>query len=134
MVIDTESGRVVADIPGQNNAHGVALAPGVGRGFISDGGGEGAVLVFDLKSDAILGSLAALPDADGIIFDPSSGYVLVVSGRGKALMTFRPDIDLTKERSIRRSRSAANRSSWPPMQPARCISISWIRTKWVWST
>jgi hypothetical protein len=96
MVIDTESGKVVADIPGQKNAHGVALAPGAGRGFISDGGGEGAVLVFDLKTDAILGSLAALPDADGIIFDASSGYLLVVSGRGKALMTFRPEIDVTK--------------------------------------
>ena len=96
MVIDTASGKVVADIPGQKNAHGVALAPGAGRGFISDGGGDGAVLVFDLKTNAILGSLAALPDADGIIFDPSSGYVLVVSGRGKALMTFRPDIDVIK--------------------------------------
>src|SRR5438309_267672 len=41
MVIDTASGKVVADIPGQKNAHGVALAPAQGRGFISDGGGDG---------------------------------------------------------------------------------------------
>ena len=83
----------MADIPGQKNAHGVALAPTAGRGFITDGGGDGAVLVFDLKTNAVLGSLTAMPDADGIIFDPSSGSVLVVSGRGKALMTFRPDIN-----------------------------------------
>ena len=50
-------------------------------------------MVFDLKTYAVLGSLAAMPDADGIIFDPTSGYVLVVSGRGKALMSFKPDID-----------------------------------------
>jgi DNA-binding beta-propeller fold protein YncE len=93
MVIDAESGKTVADIPGQKNAHGVAIAPAAGRGFISDGGGDGAVVIFDLKTHAVLGSLAALPDADGIIFDSFSGQVLVVSGRGKALMSFKPDID-----------------------------------------
>jgi DNA-binding beta-propeller fold protein YncE len=93
MVIDSESGKVIADIPGQKNAHGVALAPAVGRGFISDGGGDGAIVIFDLQTNAILGSLTAMPDADGIIFDPATGQVLVVSGRGKALLTFKPDID-----------------------------------------
>jgi hypothetical protein len=48
MVIDDESGKVIADIPGQKNAHGVALVPAAGRGFISDGGGDGAVVIFDL--------------------------------------------------------------------------------------
>ena len=75
MVIDTESGRVLADIPGQKNAHGVALAPAENRGFISDGGGDGVIVVFDLKPFAVLGSLTALPDADGIIFDQHSGRV-----------------------------------------------------------
>jgi hypothetical protein len=93
MVIDTESGTIIADIPGQKNAHGVALAPAVGRGFISDGGGDGAIVIFDLKTYAVLGTLVAKPDADGIIFDSTSGHVLVVSGRGKALMSFAPDID-----------------------------------------
>src|SRR6266850_3686713 len=93
MVIDAESGKTIADIPGQKNAHGVALAPAAGRGFISDGGGDGAIVIFDLKTHAVLGSLAAQPDADGIIFDPASGRVLVVSGRGKALMSFQPDLD-----------------------------------------
>lgn len=96
MVIDTESGKVLADIPGQKSAHGVALAPSENRGFISDGGGEGAIVVFDLKTFAVLGSLKALPDADGIIFDQHSGRVLVVSGRGKALISFKPDIDPVK--------------------------------------
>jgi DNA-binding beta-propeller fold protein YncE len=93
MVIDGESGKVIADIPGQKNAHGVALAPAAGRGFISDGGGDGAIVIFDMKTNAVLGSLTAMPDADGIIFDPGTGQVLVVSGRGKALMMFKPDID-----------------------------------------
>src|SRR5215831_843842 len=93
MVIDGETGKTMADITGQKNAHGVALAPAAGRGFISDGGGDGAIIIFDLRTNAVLGSLAAMPDADGIIYDSVSDHVLVVSGRGKALMSFRPDID-----------------------------------------
>jgi hypothetical protein len=93
MVIDADSGKVIADIPGQKTAHGVAIAPEVGRGFISDGGGSGAVVLFDLKSNAVLGKIAAQPDADGIIYDPGSKLVLVVSGDGGVLMTFKPDID-----------------------------------------
>lgn len=93
MVVDTASGKVIADIPGQKRNHGVALVPEVGRGFISDGGGEGAIVVFDLKTNAVLGTIAAQPDADGIIFDKASGLVLVVSGDNGVLMSLKPDID-----------------------------------------
>lgn len=93
MVIDAESGKTLGDIPGQKNAHGVAIVPEVGRGFISDGGGDGAVVIFDLKTYATLGKITAQPDADGIIYDPSIGRVLVVSGDGGTLMSFKPDID-----------------------------------------
>ena len=85
MVIDPSSDRVVADIPDQKRSHGVALAPKAGRGFISDGGGDGAIIIFDLKTNKILGTVAAQADTDGIIFDPSSGLVLAVSGDGGTL-------------------------------------------------
>ena len=94
MVIDADSGKVIADIPGQKRVHGVALVPKVGRGFISDGGGEGAILVFDLKTNAVLGRISAQPDADGIIYDKNSDRVLVVSGDGGVLMTLKPDVAL----------------------------------------
>ena len=45
MVIDSESGKIIADIPGQKRAHGVAIVSQAGRGFISDGGGDGAVVI-----------------------------------------------------------------------------------------
>jgi DNA-binding beta-propeller fold protein YncE len=93
MVIDSESGGVLGDIPGQKIAHGVAIVPQVGRGFISDGGGDGGIVVFDLKTYAVLGTLAAQPDADGIIYDPASRRILVVSGNKGVLMSFKPDID-----------------------------------------
>ena len=91
MVIDADSGKTLADIPGQKHNHGVALVPEVGRGFISDG--DGAVVIFDLKTNAVLGRIAARPDSDGIIFDKASGLVLVVSGDDGVLMTLKPDVD-----------------------------------------
>jgi hypothetical protein len=91
MVIDADSGKTLADIPGQKHNHGVALVPEAGRGFISDG--SGAVVIFDLKTNAVLGTVAAQPDADGIIFDKASGLILVVSGDNGVLMTLQPDTD-----------------------------------------
>ncbi len=94
MVIDADTGKVLGDIPGQQIAHGVAIVPKAGRGFISDGGGDGQIVVFDLKTYAVLGKIATTPDSDGIIYDPSIGRVLVVSGDKGVLMSFKPDIDL----------------------------------------
>ncbi len=91
MVIDTDSGKVLGDIPGQKRAHGVALVPNLNRGFITDG--AGSIVVFDLKTYAVLGTLATLVDSDGIIYDAQQNRVLAVSGDGGALMTFKPDID-----------------------------------------
>jgi DNA-binding beta-propeller fold protein YncE len=93
MVIDSVSGKTLADIPGQTKAHGVALVPRLSRGFITDGGGKGSIVVFDLKTDAILGTIAAQPDADGIIYDPSSDRILVSAGDSNSLIIFKPDID-----------------------------------------
>jgi DNA-binding beta-propeller fold protein YncE len=93
MVIDSETGKVLGDIPGQIRSHGVALVPKLGRGFITDGGGSGAIIVFDLKTYAVLGRIPTVPDSDGIIYDSAMDRVLAVSGDGGVLMTFKPDID-----------------------------------------
>ena len=92
LVLDS-TGKQLADIPGQTRNHGVALVPSANRGFITDGGGQGALVIFDLKSGKTLGSLKAMPDADGIIYDKSTGKVLFVSGDGESLMTVSPDVD-----------------------------------------
>ena len=49
VVLDTESGKTVGDIPDTPGVHGIALAPEFGKGFISNGG-EGTVTVFDMKT------------------------------------------------------------------------------------
>jgi hypothetical protein len=91
MVIDADSGKTLADIPGQKHNHGVAIAPEAGRGFITDG--EGSVIIFDLKTNAVLGTLKARPDADGIIYDKSTGLVLVSCGDDGTLLTIKADVD-----------------------------------------
>jgi len=91
--IDGATGKVLGDIPGQVRSHGTALVPAVNRGFITDGGGSGAIVVFDLKTYAVLGKLATMPDSDGIIYDHAMNLVLAVSGDGAKLMTLKPDID-----------------------------------------
>jgi len=92
-VIDADSGKVLGDIPGQKRSHGVALVPSLNRGFITDGGGDGAIIVFDLKTYAVLGKLATMPDSDGIIYDAGQNLVLAVAGDKGMLMVFKPDID-----------------------------------------
>jgi len=92
-VIDAVTGKVLGDILGQKRSHGTAIVPEIGRGFITDGGGTGAIVVFDLNTYATLGTLATMPDSDGIIYDKAQNLVLAVSGDGGALMTFKPDID-----------------------------------------
>jgi len=91
MVIDAESGKTIADIPGQKHNHGVALAPEFGRGFITDG--AGSIVIFDLNTSAVLGTVAAKDDADGIIYDKSTGLVLVACGDAGALATLKADAD-----------------------------------------
>jgi DNA-binding beta-propeller fold protein YncE len=91
MIIDAESGKTIADVSGQKHNHGVALVPKAGRGFISDG--AGAVSIFDLKTNQVLGTLAAKPDTDAIIYDDSTGLVIFDSGDEGVLMTVKPDVD-----------------------------------------
>ena len=93
MVIDESSGKVLGDILGQVRSHGVALVPALNRGFITDGGGSGAIVIFDLKTYAVLGKIATMPDSDGILYDSGTNRVLAVSGDGNKLMTFDPAID-----------------------------------------
>lgn len=93
-VISTTTGKVIADIPGQIRSHGTAIVPAVNRGFITDGGGAGAIDVFDLTTYKVLGKIHTMPDSDGIIYDRFANLILAVSGDEGKLMTFSPDIDI----------------------------------------
>jgi hypothetical protein len=132
MVIDADSGKVVADIAGQKHNHGVALAPELGRGFISDG--AGAIVIFDLKTNAVLGTVAAKDDADGIIYDKSSGLVLVACGDAGALVTLKADADPKTAAIDVPIELGASRSTWRRMEPEKSMSIWRTRIRLLWST
>jgi outer membrane protein assembly factor BamB len=92
IAVDTATGKTVADFGPSRRSHGVALVPEVGRGFITDGG-AGTVIIFDLKTYAVLGAIAAADDADGIIYDPSSKHLFIACGDAGVLVPLAPDVD-----------------------------------------
>ena len=92
IVVDTATGKIVADFSKTKRSHGVALVPDVGRGFVSDGG-SGTVVIFDLKTHDVLGTVAAADDADGIIYDPASRRVLIACGDAGVLVPIAADVD-----------------------------------------
>lgn len=87
-VIDADSGKVVGTIPDTPGVHGVAIAPELGRGFISDGRSD-SVTVFDRKTLAVVAqwkTTGANPDA--ILYEPSTKRVFTFNGRGKNATVF----------------------------------------------
>src|SRR5277367_3494354 len=82
IVIDADSGKPVGDIPDTPGVHGIALAPEVGRGFVSNGR-EGTVSIFDLKTLETIGKVKAGDNPDAILYDPSSKRVFTFNGRSQ---------------------------------------------------
>ena len=93
IVVDAATGKTIADIPKSSRTHGVALVPAARRGFVSDGQEGGSVTIFDLQTYEVLGKIAAADDADGIIYDPASGRVLVSCGDANVLIAISANID-----------------------------------------
>lgn len=110
-VLDTTTGKVVADIEGQKGNHGVALNRQAGRGFISDG--PGFVVIFDTKTNAVLGQVKVDRGADGIINDNSTKKVYVACVPPRASFRLRLTSTRQMERPILRSISAARPNTSP---------------------
>src|SRR5438128_8927941 len=79
MVVDPASGKVVAEIPGLNRAHGIAFAYETGHGFATSGA-DSAVTMFDLASLRVLGHTTVAPDDDAILYDPVTKHVVTFNG------------------------------------------------------
>jgi len=79
-VVDGAKGEVVGTITGLKLVHGIALAPEFNHGFISDGAAN-QVVMFDMKTLAKIGEVAAGMNPDGIIYDLASKRVFAFNGR-----------------------------------------------------
>lgn len=80
IVMDTESGKQVGDIPDTPGVHGIALANDLGRGFTSNGR-EGTVSIFDLATLKTSSKLKVGDNPDAILYDPASKHVFTFNGR-----------------------------------------------------
>ena len=79
VVIDTNTDKIVGDIPNTNGIHGIAVASKLGRGFTSNGR-DNTVTIFDLKTLKALGTVKTDKNPDIIIFDPATKRVFCFNG------------------------------------------------------
>ena len=80
IVIDADSGKPVGDIPDTPGVHGIAVAPELGRGFVSNGR-EGTVTIFDMGALKPITKVKVGDNPDAILYDPASKRVFTFNGR-----------------------------------------------------
>jgi DNA-binding beta-propeller fold protein YncE len=78
-VLDIDSLNVVGSIPKTPGVHGIAIAPEVGRGFVSNGQAS-TVTIFDLKTLKPIGNVATGQKPDAIIYDSATSRVFAFNG------------------------------------------------------
>lgn len=87
-VVNLIKGEKVAVIDKLDGVHGIALAPDLGRGYISNGR-SGMVTVFELSTLKKLGEWKATGDnPDAILYDRASRHVFTFNGRGQNATVF----------------------------------------------
>ena len=81
IVLDADSGKNVGDIPDTPGVHGIALAPELGKGFVSNGR-EGTVTIFDMSTLATIGGKVRVGEnPDAILYEPATRRVFTFNGR-----------------------------------------------------
>lgn len=78
-VLDLDSGAIVGSIPKTPGVHGIAIAPELGRGFVSNGQAS-TVTIFDLKTLKPIADVPTGQKPDAIIYDPASSRVFAFNG------------------------------------------------------
>src|SRR5215831_7169037 len=83
VVVDIDKNTVVGDIPDTPGVHGIALAPELNKGFISNGRGNN-LTIFDMKTLKSSGTVAAEMNPDDICYDRGSQRVFAFNGRSRS--------------------------------------------------
>jgi DNA-binding beta-propeller fold protein YncE len=87
-VVDADSGKVTGTIANTPGVHGIALAPALRRGFVSDGR-TSTVTIFDLDSLKTLSEVKTTGERpDAILFDPATSRVFTFNAGGKNTTAF----------------------------------------------
>jgi DNA-binding beta-propeller fold protein YncE len=80
MVVDAKTLKATDDITGLAGVHGVALAPELGKGFISSGGDD-MLVIFDLKSLKVLDKVKVGGRPDAILYDAAAKRVYTFNAK-----------------------------------------------------
>lgn len=80
VLFQIDSGRKLTPISGLQGVHGVAFAPRLGRGYISNGRAN-VLTVFDLKTREKSSEIKTGANPDAILYDDFSGRVFSFNGR-----------------------------------------------------
>lgn len=83
VVIDTQVGKVVGDIPDTPGVHGFAIAADLGRGFSSNGR-ENKASIVDLKTLKLIQKVDTGENPDAILYEPARKEIYTMNGRGKS--------------------------------------------------
>jgi len=87
MVVDTETNKLLGDIPETPGVHGIALAPELSRGFTSNGKANTAS-IFDLQTFQVIGQVKTGENPDAILYDPVTKRVFTFNGKSKDATVF----------------------------------------------
>ena len=79
MLVETQTGKLIAEIGGLQHVHGVAFDTEGKLGYISDGG-AGKILVFDRSTHKVLESIPAGKNPDAVLFEPTQRRVFTFNG------------------------------------------------------
>jgi YVTN family beta-propeller protein len=82
-VLDVDSGAIVGKVGNTPGVHGIAIAPELGRGFVSDGQSS-TVTIFDLKTLKTIAEVPVGKKPDAIIYDPATSRVFAFNGDGNS--------------------------------------------------
>ncbi len=74
LILDLNSAKEVARVANLKRVHGIALAKEFNKGFISDGG-DNAIVVFDLKSNAVTQTIKVGLAPDAVLYEPTKKRV-----------------------------------------------------------
>jgi len=83
VVVDIDADSVVGRITNTPGVHGLAPAPELGRGFVSDGR-EGKAAIVDLKTLQILSKVDTGQNPDGMVYEPGRQEAYMFNGRGRS--------------------------------------------------
>jgi DNA-binding beta-propeller fold protein YncE len=82
-VLDVDSGEIAGKVENLHGIHGIAIAPDLGRGFVTNGQ-TSTVTIFDLKSLKSIQEVPVGKKPDAILFDPATSRVFAFNGDGNS--------------------------------------------------